>query len=148
MQPLIFQPLWTDQLIVQLRKHLHFENIECSLSVTNRVIIRDVSALSPKQTTHYFGCYNFSVRYLHSRRHYNENLFWREGISLLVQISGASVYFLLDVEFKTSVFKLIKWHYSWRNKAVFLFLILTFHKPVERAAWKWNLWLSQSFCFG
>lgn len=38
MQPLIFQPLWTDQLIVQLRKHLHFENIECSLSVTNHVL--------------------------------------------------------------------------------------------------------------
>lgn len=63
---------------------------------------------------------------------------WK-GISLFVQISGALVYSLLDVEFKTSVFKLINWHNSWGNKAIFLFLILTFHKPVEHNAWKWNM---------
>lgn len=131
----------TDQLIAWLCKHLHFEDIECSLSVTNHILTstRDVSALSSKQTTHCFGFYDFFVRYLHSRRHYNENLLWREGISLFVQISGALVHPLLGVEFKTSVFKLINWHYSWGNKAIFLFLILTFHEPVEHTAWKWNM---------
>lgn len=94
--------------------------------------------LSLKQTTRCFGFYNFFVTYLHNRRHYNENVLWREGISLFVQISGALIYYLLDVKFKTSVFKLISWHYSWGNKSIFLFPILTFHKPVEHAARKWN----------
>lgn len=65
--------------------------------------------------------------------------FEREGISLFVEISGALVYPLLDVEFKTSVFKTDQLALLLRNKAIFLYLILTFYEPVEYSAWKWKM---------
>lgn len=64
--------------------------------------------------------------------------FEREGISLFVEISGALVYPLLDVEFKTSVFKTDQLALLLGNKAIFLYLILT-NEPVEYSAWKWKM---------